>query len=87
MNKFWKWMKIKEYSKYREDENKYYINWDYDEFTKQMLIGYMIEYLIEHNELIIEISKEYFIYGYRNIDTVYKQLENLINKNIKAERV
>ncbi len=59
MDKFWEWMIKQDYCKLIdkddfppstnfEDISKYYINDNYDEFTNTMLIGYMIEYILQY---------------------------------------
>ena len=87
MNKFWKWMVEKDYAPHYRN-----FKYLYDEVgvvitpTKQMLIGYMIEYLYCRSEnniniftgiLDIEVDIEN---GKANIDDIYKQLEKEIEK-------
>lgn len=88
MNKFWQWMEKKGYGKLRP-RCAYLIynsNWgaeqEYEDIqevdcpTKQMLIGYMMEYLYEKSE-----STNYFIH-LRPTDELYEYLEKEI-KEIK----
>lgn len=75
MNKFWKWMK-KEYN-YKESNIFIYICDcdDFIEIPKQMLIGYMLEYIRVHRKW----EQEYL----REAPAIYNKLANLwIKKNI-----
>jgi hypothetical protein len=88
MNKFWEWMEKKDYGYYDKQEGfeTYCVIWDglmskkddYDQGikpTKQMLIGYMIEYLLT----IEKYNEELFNVDIRNED-LYSELEILINR-------
>lgn len=88
MNKFWKWMKKKEYkedgsfdeiqgSLYDTANNPVY-------FTKQMIIGYMIEYIIEKfNKSFLEVPKETFKFTHgMDIEDYYNKLKEII-KNME----
>ena len=90
MKKFWEWMRNKKYV-YIDNYNHKFLENCIDkcsnQFTKQMLIGYMFEYIFEQNKLIIDIPKEYFIFGHKNIYTLYKQLKQMIKEDIKAEKI
>lgn len=83
MDKFWKWMKEKNYgTKY----SLYSTGWECNNgdsdceltnYTKQMLIGYMIEYLCE------EISAYWSLVcklpsSYDDIDSIYNNLKSQI---------
>ena len=72
MNKFWNWLDIKEYGQVIRggklyDDEKMLIR-----PTKQMLIGYMIEYLIKNN---IGLPRDMI-----NIDEIYKDLKKQIEE-------
>jgi hypothetical protein len=77
MDKFWKWMEEKDYSDLKcEKLLPVYNYFAYDDMPKQMLIGYMIEYIRDKigylltNKLIksdIWIKKD-----------IYKELEDII---------
>ena len=84
MDKFWKWMKDKKYGelKLKNRVNKYY--WYYElgrfiglkSFPKQMLIGYMLEY-IKCSPINTNCRKRLdHIYSHTNI---YQELEDIIN--------
>lgn len=68
MDKFWKWIEKKEYGKYDKPEL----------LPKQMLIGYMIEYLEE--EITYFETLKIFPMIYNNIDSVYDKLKNKIEE-------
>ncbi len=58
MNKFWKWIEDKGYGKnyidgFSIDRAAY---WEDEDIPKQMLIGYMFEYLIERYEGIADVD-------------------------------
>jgi hypothetical protein len=54
MDKFWEWMEEKNYSDLdlRKGDSEYYI---YDDMPKQMLIGYMYEFLCEHDPVTYNV--------------------------------
>ena len=74
MNKFWEWMVEKEYAWYDKDEKEYSVrecNREYPvDFEKQMLIGYMIEYLVYRS---VDITTTNF-----ESDTLHSDLELMI---------
>lgn len=67
--KFWKWLDSKDYgdSKFIKDDNDnaYYV---YKDMPKQMLIGYMLEYIMETKEVVPGISR------IQSIEEYYKTL-------------
>jgi hypothetical protein len=85
MGVFWKWMEEKGYGyegmhiKTLDHKNKFPIH-HYVEIPKQMLIGYMIEYLIERD--VIDVS--HFFDGpffLNSIDSVYQYIvDEVMNK-------
>ena len=70
MNNFWRWMRKKQYLTKSEAK------------SKQMLIGYMIEYL--QNEKCGMTHESNWIYS--NIEDFYQQLENRINEVGRTEK-
>jgi hypothetical protein len=77
MKKFWIWMKDKKYAFKKIDESineKVWLIY----YDKQMLIGYMIEYLSE-NGIFIGLSSNK---GFEPIGSYYKHLKEAIS-NIK----
>lgn len=65
MDKFWKWMKEKNYADFGGVEYPRYFLYDnlrdHCEPTKQMLMGYMMEYFLANNidfESIINYNRE-----------------------------
>ncbi len=66
MDKFWDWMEKKEYD--------HHFRWySADEYTSigteakcsnQMIIGYMIEYLLSHSKSIPAVTPDYNVLGY-----------------------
>lgn len=72
MNKFWEWMKQKGYGGKNDDNYKF-------DPPKQMIIGYMIEYIIEKD---IEKSSDtmgHYLILYKSIDAMYEKLKNIID--------
>jgi len=95
MNKFWKWMKEKEYGK--KDRDGEWIGHEeihpyYFRATKQMLIGYMIEYVnnhkfweiikgekdYEHQERCMQLDFEFRMAA--KCRDIYKELERIIKE-------
>ena len=78
MDEFWKWMRKKEYNDPQYEE--YLLDTDDESIspTKQMLIGYMIEYLAEKNELT-EIE---FNYDMESVQEYFDRIKTII-ENIK----
>jgi len=85
MKKFWNWMKEKEYGgqiSYNYDKDRKYINNETQQTrlelpTKQMLIGYMIEYLLTKHIFVgmpSNSDKD------RSIEDYYKVLQEEIEK-------
>lgn len=86
MNKFWEWMEKKYYGKKDWDsEFEWKRGWIghptirtfYHPATKQMLIGYMIEYFWEHK------SWKELYFSFRNAikhRNIYKELEQVIKE-------
>jgi hypothetical protein len=73
MDKFWEWMKEKNYKGSFREKSLSLMDrgWTYP--SKQMLIGYMIEYLVEHGNNVILTSCQ-------NIEGIYDFYERQINK-------
>lgn len=69
MDRFWEWMIEKGYDESceGEDDYTYYV---YRDMPKQMFIGWMIEYLFKHNEIIV--------LPHGDIEEVYEYLEKQI---------
>ena len=82
MDKFWKWMRSKDYNQFNRlyfDSEKY----DHVSFfpNKTALIGYMIQYLMEEtdiNSINIELVKINF-----SIEDVYELMKKEIERKIK----
>lgn len=62
MKKFWKWMLSKDYAR-KDGRKKYFLvdfpgkySISYVRYTPQMLIGYMLEYIREHEATYEQIS-------------------------------
>ena len=99
MKKFWEWMGEKEYIPKHHHDNKYKENssimdaqFDWCEPTKQMLIGYMIEYLFTQFRkpmgfCLGGVLKEDGTMT-KNINQIYKYLKDMIiahNKLLKGK--
>jgi hypothetical protein len=79
-DKFWQWMEKKGYGDAGNvSKGFYYLTKDglFWKPTKQMLIGYMIEYLIQ-KDFLYEVGKN--ICGSTDIDEIYEDLEHNINE-------
>jgi hypothetical protein len=87
MKKFWKWMRKKGYCIYSEIKNRYYTICEMEDFTKQMLIGYMYEYIKERLKTIkfensvieeyTEIDIAYACFDKDHYKSLSKIIENL----------
>lgn len=87
MNKFWKWMKEKGYGEIEDlgHRVRYIITpqgYAIEDFQKQMLIGYMIEYLAGCGIFFEMIGDEKNRTSFEFIGSYYDRLQNEI-KNIK----
>lgn len=88
MKKFWKWMEEKEYAKnmpIHESSKEKRLLMRYCSRVpspNQMLIGYMIEYLIENKEYDNFIDSIYLVHLYDalGIDILYKDLKKKIEE-------
>lgn len=83
MKNFWKWMKEKGYSsdsyydeKYNSTSFENYIVNTNEEFTKEMLIGYMFKYIVEKGYYFELETKLWF----DSFDRLYKILKEIIKK-------
>jgi len=81
MELFWEWMVSKGYAKKRITQvgNTYkllkiskYVYTPY--FQKQMLIGYMLEYLIEKDKEYCQLSNIVYDFSNKTIDDIYEGL-------------
>ncbi len=81
MNRFWEWMQLKNYYEGDKDNYAYWIldgEYNFSIPTEQMLIGYMIEYLIDTVEKE-HFATERFFDIYCDINQLYDNLVRLIN--------
>ena len=86
MDEFWNWMRGKGYTireticmgdKFIEIYKEYiYIQYLKEKIPKQVLIGYMIEYL---TEMKYEYIRDLFDFDNISIDDIYNNLEKAIN--------
>ena len=86
MDAFWNWMTKKGYNKHRTITDHYNPMNNGDAPTKQMLIGYMIEYLAEKDTFIIMLREKTFSDKYfESIEDYYDRLEKAIEQKFKDE--
>ncbi len=82
MEKFWEWMRLKNYGEYKPRlKNKYQIifksqtYFSSPDMPKQMLLGYMIEYSYEKYDFMIGADL------YNSIEDYYNALVSYIDAN------
>jgi hypothetical protein len=84
MKKFWKWMVEKGYGHIENDlaktcklitHNEKYLDRIIVEFSKQMLVGYMVQYLLEVHRWIAVMNN-----GYESIEHYYDILKQKIEE-------
>jgi hypothetical protein len=75
MNKFWQWMDKKDYGRLIGDKAVIFFNgYKYGKPpTKQMIIGYMMEFAVEH-KIGFTITTENF---QRHLDKLYENINKL----------
>jgi len=82
MKKFWDWMKDKKYITWGDDLDIYFIEMDcgthLSKVPKQMIIGYMIEYLLSKENFKRIPADIYF--NQMNINEFYVYLEKEISE-------
>lgn len=71
MDKFWKWMEKNDHGDNRSTRVELY-GYGFDP-PKRMLVGYMIEYLSEHNRILNKLLAE-------SIDNYGSRLQQLIEE-------